>query len=90
MRSDLAPLRGKRARFSATFAGKSKQGHIILADVSGPVGYWHHLWIPAHEWQTFPPAPGEHVELVARVDEYQRGRDNSIDFGLFDCVEIRE
>lgn len=90
MRSDLALLGGKRVRFSATFAGKSKQGHVILSDVRGPVGYWQHIWVPNGEWTTFLPRPGKHVELVALVDTYQRGRDNSIDFGLFDCVEIRE
>jgi hypothetical protein len=89
MRSDLALLRGKRVRFSATFAGKSKQGHVILSDVRGPVGYWHHLWVPDGEWTTFFPQIGKHVELVARVDTYQRGRDNSVDYGLFACREIR-
>lgn len=90
MRSDLAALRGKRLRFSATFAGKSKQGHVILSDVRGPVGYWQHLWVPEGEWTTFFPKIGKHVELVARVDAYQRGRDNSVDFGLYECREVLE
>jgi hypothetical protein len=88
MRSELAALRGKRARFSAVFAGRSKAGHIILSDVRGPVGEWQHMWIPQREWQTQLPLPGMQIELVATVDVYQRSRDNSVDFGLFECREI--
>jgi hypothetical protein len=89
MRSDLALLRGRRVRFSATFAGRSKAGHIILSHVRGPVGEeWQHMWIPKEEWTTHLPAPGKHVELVARVDAYRRDRDNSEDFGLFSVREV--
>jgi hypothetical protein len=90
MRASLASLRGERCHFSATFAGRSKFGHIILSNVSGPIGNWQHLWIPESEWQTFLPRPGTHVELVARVGTYERARDNTIDFGLFDCREVNE
>jgi hypothetical protein len=91
MRQSLAPLQGKRVRFSATYAGRSALGHIILSQVRGAVGEeWQHLWIPAEEWEGSLPYPGERVRVSALVDAYQRNRDNSIDFGLFSAREVRE
>lgn len=94
MRTSLAAMREsgiRRCHFSATFAGISATGHIILTNVRGPVGdRYQHMWIPECEWQTRLPRPGKHVELVALVDEYQRDRDNSVDYGLFQCREVME
>lgn len=86
----LAPLRGKRARFAATFERVSPKGHVLLRDVNTPAGYLSHLWIRFQEWRMRLPLPGEKVLFEATIYPYERSRDNSIDYGPEDLREVIE
>lgn len=89
MRQSLAPLRGKRARFAAQFAGVSPHGHIILENLRGPDGLEEYIWVPFSEWAGRLRLPGEEVHFSARVWEYFRAHDNTRDLCLKD-LQIEE
>ena len=88
MRTDLAGL--NRARFSATYCGRGPHGHVILRDVTGPVGpLQEHIWVrPDHWWGRRLHVTGDRVEFIASVEPYWRN-DGSQDLGLFKCKEVR-
>lgn len=89
MRLSLAPLRGRRARFAARFAGVSKTGHIILEDLQGPGGREPYIWVAFREWHSRIRLPGEEVHFSARIVEYFRDHDNTRDLCLKD-LQIEE
>ena len=86
MRSSLAPLRGKRARFIATFAGVSKGGNILLRDLQGPAGHEDHVWVPSRRWPGKIMLPETEFDFTARVGAYTK-LSGSWEFGLLD-IEI--
>jgi len=90
MRSALAPLRGKRARFSAIFAGVGHHGHVILEDISCYRGRVDYAWIPAQDWKARLPIPGSEVQFSATVRAYYADSRQEFDFGLTDISEVRE
>jgi len=87
MRPELAALQRAgitRARFSARYAGRSKQGFILLSDVETPIGgHLDHAWIRPWHWHgPIPAEPGKHVEFKAQIEPYWRDSGES-DLGLF-------
>ena len=86
MRKSLAPLRGKRVRFAATFAGVSKGGNILLRDLLGPAGREDHIWVPSRRWPGKILLPETEIQFSARVGAYTH-LSGAWDFGLLD-IEI--
>jgi hypothetical protein len=90
MRRSFAPLLGKRARFSAIFAGISHRGHVVLEDVcvyaDRKVPY---VWIEAQDWKERLPIPGSEVCFQATVRSYWAETRREFDFGLTDISEVR-
>ena len=86
MRSSLAPLRGKRARFAAKFSSVSPRGNIVLEDVMGPGGIERHMWIPFGRWPGKLLLPETTFNFTARIGAYSRS-DGGWNFGLLD-IEI--
>ena len=84
----LSALQGQRCRFSATYAGRSRRGHVILRDVLGPACEAEHLWVQGREWETRLPTLGRRIELVGTVMPYWHD-DGEKDFALVACREIR-
>lgn len=88
MRAELAALQGQRCRFEATYAGRSRRGHVILKDVLGPACEAEHVWVRQTDWNTRLPPVGCRIELVGTVVPYWRD-DGAKDFGLIACREVR-
>lgn len=89
MRSSLAPLRGKRSRFSAIFAGVSSQGHIILEDVRAATGTVPYSWVEFQEWKSQLLMPGSEVSFQATVRTYYSDHRDEFDYGLSEISEVR-
>ena len=88
MRSALAALQGQRCRFEATYAGRSRKGHVILRDVLGPACEAEHIWVKRQDWSTRLPRPGHRIELVGTVMPYWH-EDGRKDYNLIACREVR-
>ena len=90
MRPDLTALQSAgvaRARFTAVYCGKGPRGHVILREISGPVGQLEHAWVRPDHWQGRMHQRGDKVVFLASPEPYWRD-DGSRELGLFRCREV--
>lgn len=91
MRSGLRSLLSagvSRARFSAIFAGVSRQGHIILTDIKGPAISFPYTWASQSAWKGRLHLPGDEVHFEASIEAYEHKYTGEADFGFDDIREV--
>ncbi len=77
MRADLARLYQAgvyRARFSGRVENMSiTRGHVALREVQTPIGpIPGHLWVQERQWGGSLPHPGDRIEILATISQYDR------------------
>ena len=85
MRRALAALQGQRVHLTAT-VHRFSSGHVLLRNISLPVGGCRYVWVPAGQWRAGAVPKGRRLDLVATVLPYWRATDDTKDFGLTEVV----